>query len=209
MLVEQEAQDLIIKFIELRKIAEETKTPSDINNFQKHERICIEKFSYLVTMRAGRYKAFHNYEDLVQEGYEALVKSMKNYDPKKGNFFWWSHKYIDTKISRSANLHTTIRFPLKFAKANAPHRENKLPPLYEEKRIPEIEMEAAQTNYFLNGAMTNLTDNQRIALDLAYGLSGDKPLSISKICKQMNISRSTCIKSINSALAALKETVKI
>jgi len=88
MLTEQEAQDLMTNFISLREKYNETKTKEDLVKFKNHERECINKFKYLVTMKTGRYKAFSNYEDLNQEGLEALVKSMKNYNPKKGIFFF-------------------------------------------------------------------------------------------------------------------------
>src|ERR1700690_2536210 len=139
MLTELEAQDLMIKLIDLRsKVKEDASLGAEI---RAHEKICIEKFKYLVTMKTGRYKIFNNYEDLNQEGYEALIKAMKNYNPKKGSFFWWAHRYIDTRISRSANLHTTIRYPLKVAKNNAPHKESVMPLLIEENYCPDKELE--------------------------------------------------------------------
>lgn len=87
----QEAQNLMVEFIELREKANETNDPNDIRKFKIHEQICIDKFTYLVTMKTGRYKQFNNYDDLNQEGMEALVKSMKNYNPKKGVFFFGGH----------------------------------------------------------------------------------------------------------------------
>jgi len=209
MLQEKEAQELIIKFIELREKANESKSPKDIEEFKKHEELCIEKFKYLVTMKTGRYKAFSNYDDLNQEGLEALIKSMKNYDPKRGNFFWWSHKYIDTRISRSANLHTTIRYPLKVAKNNIPHKENIMPTLIEERYCPDKELENLQTQMALQNCFSFLTDQQKEIINLAYGFEGDKPMSINKICKKLNISRLSCIKNINSALSIMKENIKI
>jgi len=209
MLTEQEAQDLMIKLIDLRgKIvsSEESKIKKDL---QRHEQICIEKFKYLVTMKTGRYKAFSNYEDLNQEGFEALIKAMNNYNPKKGSFFWWAHKYIDTRISRSANLHTTIRYPLKVAKANTPHKEAVMPVMIEERYCPDKELEESQTNYAIQGALAALTTEQKEVINLAYGFDGDKPMSINKICKKLNISRLSCIKMINSANSTMKENIKI
>ena len=209
MLTEQEAQDLMIKLIDLRgqmMTAEESKVKKDL---QRHEKICIEKFKYLVTMKTGRYKAFNNYEDLNQEGFLALVKAMDNYKPKKGSFFWWAHKYIDTRISRSANLHTTIRYPLKVAKANTPHKEAVMPVMIEERYCPDKELEESQTNCAIHGAFSNLTAEQKEVINLAYGFDGDKPMSINKICKKLNISRLSCIKMINSALSIMKESIKV
>jgi RNA polymerase sigma factor (sigma-70 family) len=205
----EEAQQLMETFIELREKACETGSGEDRSKFEKHERLCIQKFTYLITMKTGRYKAFSNYEDLNQEGMEALVKAMKNYNPKKGNFFWWAHHYIDTRISRSANLHTTIRVPLKIAKATPPHKEAVLPLLIEEKYCPDKELEASQSAHAIFAAMEILNEEQKNIINLAYGFNGEKPLSINKICKKLGISRLNCIKIINSSLIAIKDNIKL
>jgi RNA polymerase sigma factor (sigma-70 family) len=209
MLTEQEAQDLMTKLIDLR---DQIKTSEDVKikgELKRHEQICIEKFRYLVTMKTGRYKAFSNYEDLNQEGFEALIKAMNNYNPKKGSFFWWAHKYIDTRISRSANLHTTIRYPLKVAKAHTPHKESIMPLMIEERHCPDKELEESQLTHAIQGAVSILTPEQREVISLAYGFDGDKAMSINKICKKLSISRLSCIKTINSALSLMKENIKV
>jgi len=209
MLTEQEAQDLMITLVDLREKTKKSDDPVLISQLKNHERLCMAKFKYLVTMKTGRYKSFSNYEDLNQEGFEALIKSMNNYNPKKGSFFWWAHKYIDTRISRSANLHTTIRFPLKVAKANAPHKETLMPVLIEETCCPDKELEQSQTTTAIQSAISLLTNEQKEVISLAYGMDGDKPMSINKICKKLNMSRLGCIKTINSALSIMKEHIRI
>jgi RNA polymerase sigma factor (sigma-70 family) len=209
MLTEIEAQDLMTKWIDLRDQIKENNDSKLVTEFKKHNRICMEQFKYLVTMKTGRYKTFSNYEDLNQEGYEALVKAMNNYNPKKGSFFWWAHKYIDTRISRSANLHTTIRYPLKVAKATTPHKESVMPLLIEERYCPDKELEDSQSMHAIQGALALLTSEQKEVINLAYGFDGDKPMSINKICKKLSMSRLSCIKMINSALSLMKENIKI
>ncbi len=209
MLTEQEAQDLMSKLIELRARVKDSASASITNELKKHEKICMDKFRYLVTMKTGRYKAFSNYDDLNQEGFEALIKAMNNYNPKKGSFFWWAHKYIDTRISRSANLHTTIRYPLKVAKANTPHKESVMPLLIEERYCPDKELEDSQMTEAIQGAVSLLTNEQKDVINLVFGFEGDKPMSINKICKKLGMSRLSCIKMINSALSTMKENIKI
>lgn len=209
MLTEPEAQELMIKFIRLRGEARASDDAKIISEFRKHEQICIEKFKYLVSMKTSRYKIFGNYDDLNQEGFEALIKAMNNYNPAKGSFFWWAHKYIDTRISRSANLHTTIRYPLKVAKITVPHKEASLPLLIEEQYCPDKELEASQTTNAVENAIHSLNEEQKNIINLAFGFNGDKPLSINKICKKMKISRLNCIKIINGSLTVLKENIKL
>ena len=209
MLTEPEAQELMTKLIDLRDQIKVNEDPKLVTELKAHEKICIEKFKYLITMKTGRYKTFSNYEDLNQEGFEALVKAMNNYNPKKGSFFWWAHRYIDTRISRSANLHTTIRYPLKVAKATAPHKESVMPLLIEEVHCPDKELEAVQSTFAIQNAFALLSEEQKKVINLAYGFDGDKPMSINKICKKLNISRLSCIKTINGSLSLMKENIKI
>jgi RNA polymerase sigma factor (sigma-70 family) len=209
MLTEQEAQDLMAKLVDLKAQAKESDDKKIANELKRHEQICIDQFRYLVTMKTGRYKAFSNYEDLNQEGFEALIKAMKTYNPKKGSFFAWAHNYIGTRISRSANLHTTIRFPLKVAKANTPHKESVMPVMIEERYCPDKELEESQTTQAIQGAISVLTPEQKEVINLAFGFDGDKPMSINKICKKLNISRLSCIKTINGALSTMKDKIKI
>jgi RNA polymerase sigma factor (sigma-70 family) len=209
MLTEQEAQDLMAKLVDLRAQAKISDDPKISIQLKRHEQICIENFRYLITMKTGRYKAFSNYEDLNQEGFEALIKAMKTYNPKKGSFFAWAHNYIGTRISRSANLHTTIRFPLKVAKANTPHKESVMPVMIEERYCPDKELEDVQTNQAIQDALSILSQSQKDVIGLVYGFDGDKPMSINKICKKLGISRLNCIKTINSSLSLMKERIKI
>jgi len=209
MLTEQEAHDLMTKFIDLRTKFKETGDAKIEAELKRHEQECIEKFKYLVTMKTGRYKAFSNYDDLNQEGFEALIKAMKTFKPNKGNFFAWAHNYIGTRISRSANLHTTIRFPLKVAKANTPHKESVMPVQIEERFCPDKELENLQTHGAIQTVFSSLSKEQKEVIYLAYGFDGDKSMSINKICKKLNISRVCCIKTINSALSLMKENLKI
>lgn len=197
------------KLIDLKTQFKESHDPKISSEIKKHEKICMEKFRYLVTMKTGRYKAFSNYDDLNQEGFVALVKAMNNYNPKKGSFFWWAHKYIDTRISRSANLHTTIRYPLKVAKNNTPHKESVMPLLVEERYCPDKELEESQAAQAIYNAVEHLSDEQKKVINLAFGFEGDKPMSINKICKKLSISRLSCIKTINSALSTMKDKIKI
>jgi RNA polymerase sigma factor (sigma-70 family) len=209
MLSMEEAEQLMAKFIELREKFNETQSVADRKALSLHQKECVEKFNYLVAMKTGRYKGFSNYEDLNQEGREALLKAMKTYKPNKGCFFAWSHHYIATRISRSANLHTTIRYPLKYAKANPPHKETLMPVQIEERFCPDKELETLQIKKAVRNAMAVLTPQQNEIICLAYGFDGDKPLSVNKICKKLKISRAGCIKTIHNVLSIMKENIKI
>jgi RNA polymerase sigma factor (sigma-70 family) len=208
MLSNEEAQNLMGTLITLRSKANETKSPKDIQAFKRHESLCIEKFQYLITMKTNRYKNFSNWEDLNQEGFEALLKAMKNYDPKKGSWFWWAHKYIGTRISRCANLHTTIRYPLRVAKETTPHKESVMPLLIEDRYCPDKEIEASELHQSIYDTLPLLTKDQQEIVCLAYGLDGDKPLSMNKISRKLGLSRLNCLKLLDTALSTMRDNIK-
>ncbi len=210
MITEKEANQLMNKFIELRSKKQEFPNDKKIKfEFQKHEQLCIEKFKYLISMRTSRYKAFSNYDDLNQEGLEALVKAMKTFNPKKGSFFAWAHNYIATKVVRGANTHSTIRYPLRIAKEQMPHKEAVMPLLLEEKNIPDQEVELDQLMNSVHNVLHILTPEQHNIISLFYGLNGEPPISINKICEKLDISRASCIKTMQTGLSLIRENIKI
>jgi len=199
MITEQEAQDLMKELISLREKVKKTKDAKLIRQLKTHENKCIDSFRYLIKMKTSRYKSFSNYDDLNQEAMEALLKAMNNYNPKKGSFFWWCHKYIDTRISRTANLHTTIRFPLRVAKKTPPHKEPIPKNLIDSRSNPEKQVENLEFARALNLAIDDLPEKQKNILSMLYGISVDTPYSINEICESLNIARSVCIKEIKNA----------
>lgn len=205
MLSIDDAQKLMQTLIFLRNKAKETKSKQALSELMLFERHCIDQFKYLVFMRTNRYKSFSNYDDLNQDGLEALVKAMKNYDPKKGIFFYWAHQYIDTRIARNANQHTTIRFPLKFAKINKPHKELKLPILIDNNISSDYFVENKEMNNLLHLAMNNLSTQQKYIVKLLYGIDNKKPLSINKISHKLKISRIKCLQKLHQAMEILKK----
>jgi RNA polymerase sigma factor (sigma-70 family) len=206
MISEKEAQDLIFDLKDLKEKSK--KDPSLVRKLRVHESVCVAKLKYLITMKLGKYKNFNNYEDLYQEGCEALLKGIKTYDSSRGSIFWWLHKYIDTRISRSANLHTAIRYPLKVAKEQTPHKEYVMPNLVEERNCPHLQLESMQYKQIIDQGMNNLSDRQKAIITMAFGIDGDKPSSTNKISKKTKISRSAVLKELRSALFILKENIK-
>jgi len=204
----QEANQLINKYVRLRD--KKNKNDQLKLELKKQEKLCVEKFKYLVLIKTNRYKQFNNYEDLVQEGTEALLKALYSYKPSKGaNVFWWLHKYIDTRIARCANLHTAIRFPLKYAKEHIPHREPFLPVLIDRLAKPSDLLEQQELLCLVKKSFNNLSKPQKQVVQMLFGINGEAPRSITKICKQLHMSRESCNKILNQALNVLRKNIKV
>lgn len=61
----------------------------------------IDQMAILVHSRVARYQRFPNGPDLVQEGFEALLKALESYRDQKSAFSWWADKYITTQVNRA------------------------------------------------------------------------------------------------------------
>jgi DNA-directed RNA polymerase sigma subunit (sigma70/sigma32) len=217
MLTIEEANDLMTNLIQLRNKKNESKEA--LNAYRKHEANCVSKFSYMIKLKASKYKFFSNYEDLIQEGYKALLYGMNNFDPATGgNIFWWLHKYIDTRISRSANTFSTVIVPLKVAKDTPPHiktlsnvSSKKMHSIFEHLNHKEDGVEKMYEDHELYSLVTKnfdkLNDLQKDVITMKFGINNQMSLPIDKICEIKNISRIKCLKLLNSATNILKRSV--
>lgn len=208
ILSETEASNLIDQLIDLRFKYKELNNEANLENFKKHECLCLKKFSYIIFGHASRYRNFYNYEDLIQEGYIALTNALSNFDPKKGNIFYWCHKYVSTRISRRANLHSAIKYPLKYAKANPPKRENVFPlmadPFDGYREIEEKDMYRQMVSN-----LGKLDGKQAKMVRMLFGIEGEEERSLAKISRMMRIPKSDCEMIVASAMKILKDSAGI
>ena len=202
MLTESEANDLILEFISLRDIKD--KTAQQKRQFDKQYKLCLEKFAYIIYMRTSKYKSFINYEDLNQDGMEALMKAMSNYEPKKGSFFWWAHKYVGTRIARRANLHSTIRYPLKYAKENMPYKQQLSKEFVQEKSSLDLAEEYEVLNKAISLVSKFSEEHQKI-FDMYYGFKQYEPMTITKICEHLSADRSYVLGHLTEVRTKIKE----
>jgi DNA-directed RNA polymerase specialized sigma subunit len=125
--------------------------------------------------------------------------------PSSGNgVFWWFHKYIDTRLSRQANSHSTIKYPVKVAKEQMPYKENKMPEIICDSQRPDLIYDKYETAMLLHSNVSNLPDPQKEIVSMYYGLNGGDSVSIDKISKTKNIPVSKCVNLINKAQVVLK-----
>jgi RNA polymerase sporulation-specific sigma factor len=210
MIQESEANQLINKYIELRSLVndypEDKKIKKDYNS---HLAICLDKFKYLISMRTTKYVGFQNFEDLNQEGYEALLKAMKSYDPKKGSFFWWGHKYIETRIWRAANSHTTIKYPLGYAKSNNPYKISFIPQMIDPSKNQESFIEDEEFLIKIFEQINKLKLKESQIIKMAFGIDRPKPLPINAIAKKMLISSEDCKTIIDESIKKIKKSLNI
>jgi len=203
---DEEAQELINNFFKLKR--DKDKSPQSLRKFNQYQNYCLEKLKYLITMRTKRYKGFSNYDDLNQDGYIALLSALNTYKPEKGSFFWWAHKYIDTKISRQANKHITVKIPLKKSKElraikvdlHSMHN-------FESDFIVTDSISELENKEEISKAFQSLTEDKKKILKLIYGFDGSRPQSIDRVAKTLKISKNLTSNLLKQAKEELKNNL--
>lgn len=196
----KEANEILKKYLSLKEAAAKSKAAEKA--YKEYESFCVDKFDYLIHKKLNRYKQFANYEDLYQEARIALLSALKSYKPKCNNWFWWAGKYINTKISREANNHSTIKIPIKQAKTMRPYKVSEIPTIIDTDS-PELNINNKVLNKAIRAAVSELPDEYRKVIEL----SGMEGLSISKISKNLNISRNNCMKLLSRAREDFKNNI--
>lgn len=204
-LSQEEIDDIAKKFIELRDKAEKSKSKKIRAQYKAYQNYCVEKLKFLVTNRAGRYRKFSNHPDLEQDGFEALILALKTYNPSKGAFSWWADKYISTRISRAANAHSTIRFPIKKAREMKPYKANGLPIMIDSAADASLSLEKQELGQLLSAAISQLSEKHQKIISMVYGFNGSKEQSLETTAKQLSLSRSQSSKLLEEAKNKLKE----
>ena len=153
---------------------------------QKEKNECFQKLLWLVSSRAGKYKKFPNYEDLMQDGQEALVMALKSYHPEKGNFLTWAHYYIRTKLSRKANKHSSFHIPMAAAREQKPHKVNELPVLIDDTNTSE-NISKNELAFKLQKAINTLDYQHQLVLMHAYELESGESLKKKDVLQKCGI----------------------
>jgi RNA polymerase sigma factor (sigma-70 family) len=208
MITEQEALDIFRSLKTAESCFETNKDSKSKRDLDKVTNIIIDKFGYLVKMKSSRYKKYSNYDDLNQDGFEALVKGLKTYNPAKGSIFWWLHKYIDIKIARSANKHLTIKYPLKIAKENIPVKEqltNKTLKAYFDNINIEPDIENKQIMKKIKEICNSMGEDQRSIFYDHFGLS---MVNDPKTTKQISIEKKTSKKNVEASIKTSLDMIK-
>ncbi len=203
----EEVNQIAKEFVELRDKINKSKKEKNKSKFEEFRNEVVKKLSHLVLFRTNRYRMFNNYHDLQQDGFEALFMALKTYRPEKGDFSWWAMKYIDTRIARAANCHSTIKYPLKKAREMQPHKVSKFPVIIDLNKTPHESAEDVEIKKAIMSAIELLPEMQRKVVLMSYELVGTRSYTISKISSELKISRPATIKLLDEAKHNLKLTL--
>jgi RNA polymerase sigma factor (sigma-70 family) len=201
-----EVESISIEYLRLKNIA--NRSEKDLANFKQYQEYAFNQLNYLVYQKAAKYKKFSNYIDLVQDGFEGLMMAFRTFNPSKGSFVWWANKYVNTRISRAASTHSTIRFPIKKAKEIQPIKVNKIPNKIDDKESLQIFVEKNEIKEKINRIILTLSPIHRSVVDMTYGLNGIKESSVNVMVDELNLSQKEYRKLLKEAQKKIKESLR-
>jgi RNA polymerase sigma factor (sigma-70 family) len=158
-------------------------TKSDLIRFEND---MIGKLDYIINQKLAPYRPYKNYNDLKGEAWLAFSMCLNSFDPERGNFAKWIHRYVDTAISRKALKHSIVKIPL---------RKNKR----EDLKISYFGLIKSACKYFKNdveeidaelfikikSCINSLNEEEKNIIVWRFGLDNEKPKPISKIAKNL------------------------
>ncbi len=205
----EKISNLLDKLVTLRRKCLKSNNANLKKELEQVQQLCVIELDYLIRTHTRRYKSFSNYDDLCQDGRLALYSALQNYEPEKGDFYWWANHYVKTKISREANRHSTIKIPLKHTKYVTPYKVSQLPIIVDNTPNAVESMEMGELKKIIKLAVNRLPDDQRRVIELHYEMSSGshhcESQSIGKICDKLSITRVNCMKLLNEAKRTLKQ----
>lgn len=197
-----EVNKVVKKYISLRN-----KTNKNKSDLKQLELQVVNILEHLVKIRCNRYRNFSNYNDLLQEGFEAVFMALKTYNPAKGDFIWWMNKYMNTKISRAANSYSTIKIPMHMIKEFTPHKVKKIPLLIEQEN-PQSNSENNELKKNVRAAIDLLPEKQKEVVMSVYEFSNRAAGSVSQASRELNMSRAACVKILSEAKKNIKNNLE-
>lgn len=177
----------------------------DIAEFKAYQNYFVSKFAYMVKIKSAKYRKFSNYPDLEQDGFEALISSFKSFNPEKGCFSWWAKNYIKTKISRAANAHSTIRFPIKKAKELKPYKTNTIPIIIDEGAGPCQSAEDGERSANIKSAINELSDPHKNVVNMTYGFNGVRERAVRVVMDDLGLTRPQYTKLLREATEQIRQ----
>ena len=203
---DEEADELLIEFVNLRDKCIKSNSKLLQLNYNKCKNICAQKFDYIVKNKVKRYRSFSNYEDLLQDGRMALMLALDSYKLNHGSWFWWANQYVKTKVSREANKHSTIKIPIKQIRNFLPYKMSEMPEITDLAISAVDNIETSESVDFIHAAISRLPLIQRRVIEMyfEFNIQDKEKSSITKICSDLDITRKECVKILSDAKKSLK-----
>jgi DNA-directed RNA polymerase specialized sigma subunit len=204
---QEQLEQMAIDYLDIKENLKNASDSKKIRTLKIKQENIIKNLKCLVNIRSFRYKKFSNFPDLEQEGLEALIMALNTFKPNRSSFTWWADKYISTRLSRSANAHSTVRVPIKHAKESKPLKSSIIPLIIDE-RNGYSELEIKDIEKRVIEAVNKLPEINKKFISMLYGLNGIRQYNITQLCEKFSLNKSESMKLINESKKKLKNILQ-
>lgn len=204
---QEELENMAIEYLDLNEKISSSKNKSNILNYKNKQQNIIKNLKCLVDIRSYKYKKFSNFQDLEQEGFEALIMALNTFKPNKSSFTWWADKYISTRLSRAANAHSTVRVPIKHAREQKPLKASSIPIMIDESDGYSA-LESKDLEKKMIEAVNQLPEINKKIITMLYGLNGIRQYNITQLCEKFSLNKSESTKIVNESKKKLKSILQ-
>lgn len=170
--------------------------------FSENERIAelISRYMKTVFAYAAKYKSFADYEELVSDGMQSLLKAIRSYDPSKGEFSGFAGVCIENGMRNTAKR-STVRSSRISDSENSLEELDKVP---DPSPTPEdIVIQREDEAYFFSNLRTKLSELELRCIEgVIMGLSYDD------IAEYLDIEKKSVDNALTRARAKLRRLYK-
>jgi RNA polymerase sigma factor (sigma-70 family) len=166
----------------------------------------INKLSFLVYNQTRQYKKFPNYDDLVQEGFIGLIKSVRKFKWEMfPNFFVYSNQWIRHYVKRAASKFDVVYNP------------DRTRVIYSEPDDDEIDKgDTPEEAYFnnersirINEILDGFPEREREIVRKIFGLNGQGKQTLREIGPQFNMTYERVRQIKNNVLNKLRKNQEL
>lgn len=170
---------------------------------QKMQNNIVDKMKFLVYSNARPYRKFSNYEDVVQEGFVGLIRSVHKFKWSLfPNFFVYSNQWVRHYTKRAASRFDVMFNPNKSRVVYSEPDENKSIPAEDTPDGIFFRQERANG---VNEILNHFPDRDKEIVRMIFGLGGYKPQTLRKIGSRFNLTHERVRQIKNNVLNKLRK----
>lgn len=156
----------------------------------KKESNLVSSLAFIVNSTIAKYKKFPNYEDLYQEGMYGLVKAIQNYNTDTTfDFFRYAMWWIKARIFRSIGKINLVRITGDVEESKRTFGMSDITTTdVSSNETPETVLIHNDEISQLTKALDKLPQDHKELIQLRYGLTGNKELTLKELGQKFNLS---------------------
>lgn len=185
-------------------------------NFEARQKLIIHNLKLISFVINKKFNiASYDDDDLFFSGVIGLINAIDTFNPDKNNkFSTYATKCIYTQILKFINPQNKINqkeisFETPITTNNKDEELTIYDYLYDENVNIEKEYDNLEQTEFINEMLSILSDEERLIIDLRFGLNNHDPHEVSEIAKMFDLTRQHMHNKIKDILLKIKKNMAL